>query len=335
MHRIAIIGGGAVAHNHAKAVRKIKNAELAAVCDVLAEKADAFAKQYECKAYADLDEMLDKETADTLILAVPTFLHAEYTERCAARGRHILCEKPMEMSLGDAKKMAASRKKYGVKLMIAQVVRFWPGYTDAKRMYEAGELGDILMAVFSRSSTVPARGGWIIDPEKGRGAIQDMHIHDIDFITWLFGPADRVFSHAVKDYTGCFDHVVSSVTFKNGIKAAAEAAFSMKNSYPFSTFFRISGTRATLEYRYRATVLDIRANVTAQMLLFRQDSPVEDISPTDYDPYQKQLEYFLECVDKDKSPETVPLEDSLRSISLLDAVRASAASGEIEKVPEP
>jgi predicted dehydrogenase len=335
MHRIAIAGAGAVAHSHAKAVRKIKNTELAAVCDVLPEKAEGFAKQYGCNAYTNLDEMLDRENADTIILGIPTFLHAEYTERCAARGRHILCEKPIEMSLGDAKKMAASQKKYGIKLMIAQVVRFWSGYTDAKRMYDAGELGDILMAVFSRSSTVPARGGWIIDPEKGRGAIQDMHIHDIDFITGLFGPADRVFSHAVTDYTGCFDHVVSCVSFKNGIKATAEAAFSMKNSYPFSTFFRICGTRATLEYRYRAAVLDIRANVTAQMLLFRQDSPIENITPEDYDPYQKQLEYFLDCVDRDEKPGLVPLEDSLRSISLLDAVRASAASGEIVKVADP
>ena len=333
MFQIAIVGAGVVANFHAAAIRsaamKARGVCLRAVCDALQVKADEFAAKNECKPYTNPEEMLDKENIDVVILSIPTFLHADYVERCAARGKHVLCEKPMEMSRKDAERIVASRDRHGVKVMVAQVVRFWPGYVDVKRMYEEGELGDILMAVFSRSSTVPARGGWIIDPEKGRGAIQDMHIHDIDFLTYMFGEAAHVYSHAVKDYTGCYDHVISSITFKNGIKAAAEAAFSMKNSYPFSSFFRVCGTKATVEYRYRAGVTNIRANAAAEMNVFKQgEAPVSSV-PEDYDPFTRQLAYFLDCVEKNKEPEIVSLNDSLKSISLLDAIRESAETGKI------
>jgi len=333
MFQIAIVGAGVVANFHAAAIKSQGNS-LCAVCDALQSKADEFAAKNECKPYTDLEEMLDRESIDAVILSLPTFLHADYVERCTARGKHVLCEKPMEMSLEDARKIVASRDRYGVKVMVAQVVRFWPGYVDVKRMYQEGELGDILMAVFSRSSTVPARGGWIIDPEKGRGAIQDMHIHDVDFLTYMFGEADHVYSHAVKDYTGCYDHVLSSITFKNGIKAVAEAAFSMKNSYPFSSFFRICGTKTTVEYRYRASVSNIRANAAAQMYVFKQGEPPVTFVPEDYDPFVKQLAYFLGCVEKNEEPEIVSLNDSLKSISLLDAIRESAKTGKITSVAE-
>jgi len=332
MTKVAIVGAGAVAGLHAKAVASLDGVTLCAVSDPLPGKADALAAAHGATTYRELDDMLDREEIDVVILSLPTFLHAEYVERCAARGINILCEKPIEMSLEDARKVVASAENHGVALMVAQVVRFWPGYVDLKRMYDAGELGDVLMASFSRSSTVPARGGWIIDPDKGRGAIQDMHIHDIDFASYLFGPAERVYSHAVRDYTGCFDHVVSNVTFRNGIKAVAEAAFTPKNTYPFSTSFRVCGTDATAEYSYRASPGNTTANVQAQLQVFRQDSPVENVVVADYDPYARQLEYFVDRATKKLPIDVVPLADSLRSISLLDAVRASAASERIETV---
>jgi len=331
---MAIVGAGAVANMHAAAIVSV-GARLTAVVDPIAEKADVLASRYGARVVPTLDELFAGELPDAAILSLPTFLHADYAEACAAKGIHILCEKPIEMSFEDAKRVAQSKKLHGVKLMVGQVVRFWPGYTDLRKMQQAGELGDILMAVFSRSSTVPARGGWIIDPEKGRGAIQDMHIHDIDFLSYLFGEADHVYSHAVRDYTGCFDHVISSVTFANGVRAVAEAAFSMRNSYPFSTFFRVCGTKATVEYRYRASVTNITDNKSCQMLVFRQDSPIETIEVEDCDPYARQLAYFLDCVEHDTETDVVPIEDSLRSIRLLDAVRASAASGKIESVAQP
>ena len=334
-YKIAIVGAGAVANLHAGAIKALDCAELAAVVDVVHENAEAFGARHCCLPYSDLEIMLDVEKPDAVILAVPTFLHCEYVERCGAKGVNVLCEKPVEMDLGRARKLIKSAETYGISLMIAQVVRFWQGYTDVKAMYDSGALGDVMMAYCHRSSTVPARGGWIIDPELGRGAIQDMHIHDVDFLEYLFGQAETVYTLAVKDYTGCFDHSFSSFTFPNGVKGVAECSFATKNSYPFTTFMRICGTKATVEYSYRAGVSDTKAVQNTGMTIFRDNEPPVAVALDEYDPYARQLEYFLNCVETGAAPEIVPHVDCLRNIAMLDAVRESAESGkvvEIEKI---
>ena len=124
MYKIAIVGAGAVANIHGKAIKSLGNVSLVAVCDALQEKADDYAAKNECKPYINLEEMLDKEEIDVVILSLPTHLHADYVERCAVRGKQILLEKPIEMCLEDARKVVASRDKHGVKIMVGQVVRF-------------------------------------------------------------------------------------------------------------------------------------------------------------------------------------------------------------------
>ena len=240
MYRIAIIGAGAAAALHARAIKEMEQAELAAVCDVFPEAAERLAKTWSCAAYTDPDELLRKDKPDVAILSVPVFLHGEYAERFAAAGVHVLCEKPIETDGERALRLIRARDESGVKMMIGHVVRFWPGYAEIKSMIENGKLGEIMSAVFSRASQVPARGGWILDPEKGRGAIQDMLIHDTDFLHYLFGDVSQVYALAARDDTGCFDHVTANLRFENGTIATALASFTLKdNAYPFTTRYRI------------------------------------------------------------------------------------------------
>lgn len=333
MYNIAAIGAGVVTNLHARAIEECENAKLVAVCDTVLEKAQDYASRFSCNAYDDFDAMITKEKIDVAIICLPVFLHAEYAQRCAQAGIHVLCEKPMEMDQAQARKILEARDRYGVKMMVAHCVRFWPGYADLKEMLSRGELGDVLMATFSRASMVPARGGWILDPERGRGAIQDMLIHDVDFLNHLFGKGESVFANAVRDDTGCFNHVMANIKFKNGIHATAQAAFTMKNnSYPFNTHFRVCGTKATVEYRYQASVLDIQAASRANMMICRPGVPVEIREVEEYNAYTRQLQYFLDCIEKDVQPEMNPLESSLDSICLLDAIRRSAESEQIERI---
>ena len=331
-YKVAIVGAGAVSNMHAAAVKNLENAELVAVVDVAQDKADAFSNLHGCPAFLNLEEMVDAVHPDVAILSVPTFLHLDYVERCGVLGIHVLCEKPIEMGLEKARELIQSANDHNIRLMVAQVLRFWSGYTDVKAMYEKGELGDIMMAYLHRSSTVPARGGWIIDPELGRGSIQDMHIHDVDFLEYMFGQAETVFCHAIRDYTGCFNHAFSSFKFKNGVKGVAECSFANKNSYPFSSFMRIGGTKATVEYNYRAGVTDTKAVQNIGMTIFRDNEPPVRYELDEYDPYARQLEYFLTCVDEGKDPAVVPHIDSLRSIAMLDAVRESAVTEQVVNV---
>ena len=333
MFNIALVGGGVVTILHARAISQCEYAKLAAVCDTVIEKAEAIAAQYHCNAYASFESMLEQERIDVAIICLPVFLHAEYAAKCAEAGIHVLCEKPMEMDAAQAQKIIDARDRCKVKMMVGHCVRFWPGYADVKKMLDDGDLGEVLMATFSRASMVPARGGWILDPKLGRGAIQDMLIHDVDFLNYLFGDGETVFANAVKDDTGCFNHIMANIKFKNGVHATAQAAFTMKNnSYPFTTQFPLCGTKATVEYRYQAAVLDIQAAPQAEMMICRSGVPVETVKVADYNAYVKQLQHFLDCIEKDVQPSMNPLESSLNSIRLLDAIRRSAETEQIEKV---
>lgn len=330
IYRIAVIGAGAAAALHARAIKELDNAELAAVCDTFPGAADRFAGANGCRAYYELSRLLAEEKPDAAILSVPVFLHAEYAEACAKAGVHVLCEKPIEMDADRALRLIEARDRYGIRMMIGHVVRFWPGYAEAKEMAERGELGEILSVNFSRASQVPARGGWILDPEKGRGAIQDMLIHDTDFLHYLLGDVSSIYTLAAKDDTGCFNHVTANLRFKSGTAASAQADFTLKdNGYPFTTRYRICGTKATLEYFYRAAVLDIQAGPQAEWFICRKGGQPEALPLPERNAYAAQLAYFLSCIEEGKDPVLCSPESARESIHILDMIRASAESGEI------
>ena len=331
-YKIAIIGAGAVSNLHAAAIKAVENAELAAIMDVAEGPANSFVERHGGKAYLDLDTMMDTEKPDVVIVAAPTFTHADYVERLAQRGVAVICEKPIEMSLEKARELAGSAEKHNIVLMLGYVLRFFPAYALAKDMYQRGELGEVMMAHCFRSATIPARGGWIIDPKLGKGAIQDMHIHDVDFLEYMFGQAESVYCHANRDHTGCFAHAFSAFNFSGGVKGVAECAFVTQNSYPFTTFMRICGTKASLEFRYRAGVADTQAVDYAVFTIYKSDEAAQVVEFEAINPYARQLEYFLDCVENGKQPEIVPIVDCLRSIAMLEAVHKSAETGKIVEV---
>src|SRR5262245_50450205 len=97
-YRIAIIGIGAIANMHAKAIGDLPNAEIVAGTCRTREKGEKFARQYECKWFADYEEMLDTVKPDMVTICTPSGAHLEPTQACAVRGVHVLCEKPLEIT---------------------------------------------------------------------------------------------------------------------------------------------------------------------------------------------------------------------------------------------
>jgi predicted dehydrogenase len=331
MKRIAIIGAGMISNSHAKALKNVENGTLCAIADINKEAADKFAKEYQCKAYYEVETMLQQEKPDGAIICLPTFLHAKYVEVCANYGVNVLCEKPVEMTVEATQKMLDVVDKSGIIFMVAQVVRFWPGYVEIKEMADSGELGDIYMAYASRCSTMQTWGNtWLNDPDKGAGAIQDMHVHDIDYLRHLCGEVDYVYCLGSKDDTKCWNHVMSSLSFKNGFKAVAEASFTMRSTYPFTMSLNVSGTKSTVEFIYRAGYsIGDRDSVNTVLRIFKDNEEPIEIVPEQYDPYEKQLSYFIELLETNKQPEIVPHQQNLDVIKAVCAIRESVDNNKI------
>lgn len=329
--KIVLIGCGLIARSHAQALREIKHAELVGVCDVKIEAAKALAKENSCKAYIAADKMLDELKPDVAVICVPTFLHEQYVKICADRGIHILCEKPLERSAEECRRLVAEVKKANIIFMTAQVVRFWPGYVEIKELLESGELGEIYMMHLRRvSSRAGQYGQWLFEPELGGGAMHDMLVHDVDFLRYAAGSFQQCYANATKDETGCYNNVMANIVHKNGIHAVAEVSFTMQTGYPFSFSVHIVGAKATLEYHYSAgaTIAD-RSGSRSDMKLWRKDSGLEIHTVKDYDAYQRQMEYFLECIRNKRHPEVVTPQQSLEVIEMIDALHRSADTGEI------
>ena len=329
--KVVLIGCGLIARSHVEVLKKIDDADLVAVCDINENAVTTLAKECDCNAYTDAEEMLAAEEPDVAVICVPTFVHERYVKLCAENGIDVLCEKPLERSAETCQKLINDVEQAGIIFMTAQVVRFWPGYTLIKEMYEKGEIGDIyMMHLRLVSSRAGQYGQWLFNPELGGGAMHDMLVHDVDFLRHLAGPFKQCYANAVKDETGCYNNVMANIIHKNGAHAVAEVSFTMQTGYPFSFSIHIVGTKATVEYSYcaGATIAE-RGGTKSEMKVWYEGTGLKNIEIDDYDPYQKQMEYFLDCVRNKKQPEIITTNQSYDVIKMMDALHLSADTGNI------
>jgi len=329
-YRIAQIGCGMISRSHFQAIAMLDNAHVAAVADIVPEKARKAGESQGCPSFASLRELLQSmPDIDVCLLATPTHTHADLVEICAAFGKPTICEKPPELRIPDVKRLRSAVVSSGIPYMTAQVVRFWPGYTELKRMMADGEFGNIYMSYFSRCSQLQRwDNDWLFDPEKGGGAMFDMMVHDIDFMHHLFGPAKKVYAVASKDHTDCYANVFASIEYKNGAKGVAETSFTMQSGYPFTMSAKIMGSRATAEFVYRAGFdINHRDGATCTLDIYRAGREPERASPSQYNAYAAEIAYFLDCLDKGIQPAIVMPEENVEVVRVVNAIERSAIAG--------
>ena len=329
-YQIAVIGCGMISHSHIPAIASLPNAKLAAVCDIIPEKAQTAGREAGVPFYTDAATMLKAEkNIDICLIATPTYTHPELVELCASHGRAVLCEKPIAVGRRGAEAIRDSVRRYQVPYMTAQVVRFWCGYVKLKEMVQNGEFGEIYMSYLSRCSEPQHWGNdWLYTPELGGGGMYDMLVHDVDFLEYLYGPAKKVYSLASRDETGCYNNVFSSIEYEGGQKAVAETAFTMSTGYPFSMYAKIMGSKATAEFHYCAGYsINDRGGATCTLDLWREGQKPEHIEVEQYNAYAAEISYFISCIEAGKAPEVVTPEDSINVMASINAMEISADNG--------
>jgi predicted dehydrogenase len=194
-----LIGAGDIVRKRvAPALRDLENCNLLAVSRNRAELAEEFAKEFGVERwYADWRELVADKDIDAVYIATPVFLHAEQTIAAARAGKHVLCEKPMAMSVAECDAMIAAGKNAGVKLGIAYYRHFYPSIIRAKEIIASDEIGKVVLAqmnafeYFDPEPDNPRR--WLLDKSKsGGGPMMDFGCHRLEVLTNLFGPVARV-----------------------------------------------------------------------------------------------------------------------------------------------
>jgi len=227
-----IIGCGMIADFHAKAIGDIRGTKVVAGFDVVPAAADRFAEQNGCKAYHDLDQMLADPQIDVVTVGTPSGAHAEPAIAAARAGKHVVVEKPLEITLRRCDRIIDECEKAGVVLSTIFPSRFHESSIEMKRAIDAGRfgrltVGDAYVKWYRTQQYYDSgawRGTWQLD---GGGALMNQAIHSVDLLTWLMGPVTQVSAQTATlahQRIDVEDVVVATLQFANGALGVIEAS---------------------------------------------------------------------------------------------------------------
>lgn len=228
--RFAVIGCGRIAPKHAESIVALEEAELVAVCDVVPEKAQAFADKYGAKPYTSYEEMLAKEDIDVVTIATESNLHAPIGIAAAKAGKHVMVEKPMAMTLESADELIRTCRESGVKLAVIHQNRFNKSVKLMHEALEEGRFGNLTHGQatvrWNRDDNYYAQAPWRGTKLQDGGVLMNQSIHNIDLLQWTFGPVEAVFGYTrtAMRKIEMEDIGAAVIKFKSGALGIIEAA---------------------------------------------------------------------------------------------------------------
>lgn len=351
-YRIAIIGVGAIATMHAKAIGDIENAELVAGSCRGEEKGKKFAEEYGCQWFSDYTTMLDEAKPDFVTICTPSGAHLEPVKACAARGIHVLCEKPLEITTARVDEMIQAAQDAGITLGGIFPQRFNPVIQTIQEATAEGRLGNLAVV----NSYVPWwRDDAYYAPDRwqgtmaldGGGALMNQSIHGVDLVQWLASsaigsseenPVSEVFAFTAKrghpeDMIEVEDTAVAVLRFKNGALGQLLGTTSM---YPGSLKrVQLAGRDGTMEvledelvtYQFRNESDSDDAVRTKFSAETSTGGGASDPMAIDYSCHTRNIEAFIRALDG-KEQLMLDAQEARKAVAIIEAIYESAKTGQ-------
>ncbi|MFO1476029.1 MAG: Gfo/Idh/MocA family oxidoreductase [Verrucomicrobiota bacterium] len=327
---VAVAGLGFMGATHLRVWRRLRNARLLAVCDpsrapvngVLAGVQGNLGNStpvplpQSVRVYREFDELAADPEIEVIDLCTPTLLHPEQVLAALEAGKHVLCEKPLARDAAEARRLLQRIRRAKPFLMPAMCMRFWPGWRELKQIVDEQTYGRVLAAAFRRVSAKPA---WGRKGVHAGGALYDLHIHDTDFVNFLFGRPDRVMSTGLADSEGNIDHVVTQYVLPGGPVVHAEGSWLQAGD--FNMAFTVHCERATIDFDLSRGAAPLRIARPG-----RKPRYPKIAGP---DGYEREIRYFLDCVARGERPAAVTALDALTALEILRAEEISVRTGRI------
>ena len=249
--KFGIIGTGGIAQMHADALKLTDNGELYIVYDKVLERATAFAKQHNCRTASSLEELLNSDV-EAVTIATPSGLHAEVAIPAAKAGKHILCEKPLEVTISKTNDLVRACESSNVRLSAVFQSRFSRSVETIKKAVDAGRFGEPVLAAASVRwyrkpeyySSATWRGTWALD---GGGALMNQGIHTVDLLVYFNGDVSEVTGRTARIMHKSIeveDTVVAMLKFKNNSLGTIEASTACAPGFPRRV--ELSGTKGSV-----------------------------------------------------------------------------------------
>jgi predicted dehydrogenase len=340
MLKIGILGMGGMGWFHTSRFFQLPNARLAAIADIRPERLEPHGAvainiandegPVDLSAvarYTDASRLIAEADVEIVDICLPSYLHARYAVEALQAGKHVLCEKPMALSVADAGGMLDAARQASRQLMIAQCIRFWPEYRTLRRCVNEGIFGRLITLNLYRTCGRPiwSWDNWMLDPALSGGAMYDLHVHDVDFVNYLLGlPNSLQASRRISDPAGSYDVIHAVYHYEGGPQVHIHGGWGRAQT-PFR-----AGFDAWFERGY------LRLDPSHDPALVIYDDPVEAKGrPASFkqgDAYFNEIAYFLDCIEKDRPLDECPPESACASLALLDKELESIQSGQMVTV---
>lgn len=252
--RFALVGCGVIHKTHIRSIQALRDdAELVAVCDEIEERARTTAETHGVRAFTDLGAMLREAEFDVLNVCTPSGLHARHGVQAAEAGKHLIVEKPIDVTLAAADSLIAACRGNNVKLEVISQQRYTEGIQQLHRWLAEGRLGRICYGEATIKwyrtqqyyDSGDWRGTWALD---GGGALMNQGVHYADQLRWAMGPVRSVSATMATlghERIEVEDVVSATIEFENGAVGALTAS---TDCYPgYGTTLEVYGTKGTVK----------------------------------------------------------------------------------------
>ncbi len=311
-------------HRLIPAIRAAERAELVAVASRSRTRAADYAAEWDIpRAHGSYQALLEHSDVDVIYVPLPNSLHADWTVRALEAGKHVLCEKPLALTVADCDRIIAAADDAGVVAMEAIMVLYHPLHHRARQLIRDGAVGDVKVARSSFSFFLDRPDDVRWKPDLGGGSLWDLGSYPVSLMRWLLGEPDQVFGWQTLSDSGVDETFTGLLRYDGGILGSFDCGF----QEPFRSEAEVAGTEGTL-------IIERPYPIASTSRLLLRDRGTDDeqvIAKAQKDAYQYEVEALTAAV-LDGAPLAVPLTSSRANVAALTALYESSRRGEPQTV---
>lgn len=341
-----IVGCGMISRFHARALAEVRGAKLVGCWNIPANRGHEFAKEHGIKGFDTLEEMLADPEIDAVSIATPSGAHMEPGVTAAKAGKHVIVEKPLEITLKRCDKLIEACESNNVKLSTFFPSRFHESSLQLKKAIDAGRfgtlsLGDAYVKWFRSQEYYDSgawRGTWKLD---GGGALMNQAIHTVDMLSWLMGDVEEISAQTATlahQRIEVEDTAVATLRFANGALGVIEATTAAFPGYLKKVEIHGSTGSALIEEEDIKAWDFAKARASDKAIIEKMATRksggggASDPAAIGHQAHAKQFKDFVDSINKDRTPQ-VDGHEGRKAVEIILAIYKSAETGKPVKLP--
>ncbi len=341
-----VVGCGMISRFHARAIEDVRGAKLVACFDNFPAAAERLAGETGCRAHAKLDDMLSDPEVDIVVIGTPSGAHLEPAIAAARAGKHVIVEKPLEITLKRCDRIMRECEKNGVKLSTIFPSRFHDSSLEMRRAVDANRfgrltVGDAYVKWFRTQEYYDSgkwRGTWELD---GGGALMNQAVHSVDLLIWLMGPVAEITAHTATlahERIAVEDVAMATLKFENGALGVIEASTAAYPGYLKRIEIHGSHGTAVMEEEDIVTWDFAKANRRDDAIKKKMAESTStgggasDPSAIGHHGHAQQFRDMIKAIKNDTTP-AVDGHEGRKAVEVILGIYKAAETGRVVKLP--